>query len=100
LNPKEEAKMKTHTLKHLSLAIGMALAGTASAGTIDFTGSNIYIKFLDGDRLTEANNSIDTNSGGDQGQSVERAPAAPEGAEPDSDRDQNTSLPFGQQPQG
>lgn len=60
--------MNTHNIKHLSLAIGLALAGTASAGSIDFTGSNIYIKFLDGDRLTEANGSIDTNSGGDQGQ--------------------------------
>ena len=34
----------------LNLALGLALAGSAQAGMVDWTGSNIYMKFLDGDR--------------------------------------------------
>lgn len=60
--------MKNFSLKSISLAAGMAIAGTTGAVEIDWTGTNIYIKFLDGDQLAEATGSIDTASGADQGQ--------------------------------
>lgn len=63
--------MKRYTLKPLCLAIGLALAGSASAATIDFSGSNIYMKFLDGNMRGAPSGSIDTASGGDQGQFTE-----------------------------
>lgn len=63
--------MKNHTVKPLCLAIGLALAGSASAASIDFSGSNFYMKFLDGNQRTAPTNSIDTASGGDQGQFTE-----------------------------
>jgi hypothetical protein len=42
--------MKKHTLKPLAAAIGLALAAPAFAVDIDFGGSNLYMKFLDGDQ--------------------------------------------------
>lgn len=42
--------MKNTTLNKVSFAVGLALASSAGAGTLDFTGSNIYMKYLDGDR--------------------------------------------------
>jgi hypothetical protein len=63
--------MKTHHLKPLSLALGLALAGPASAVELDFSGSNIYMKFLDGNHRLESGGSIDTASGSDQGQFTE-----------------------------
>jgi hypothetical protein len=60
--------MKTHYLKALSLAAGLALAGPAQAVELDFSGSNIYMKFLDGDHRLQSTGSIDTASGSDQGQ--------------------------------
>lgn len=63
--------MKNHTVKPLCLAIGLALAGSASAATVDFSGSNFYMKFLDGNQRGAPTGSIDTASGGDQGQFTE-----------------------------
>jgi hypothetical protein len=65
--------MLKHKLTPLCIAIGMALAGSASAATVDFSGSNFYMKFLDGNmRKADANKpSIDTASGTDQGQFTE-----------------------------
>jgi hypothetical protein len=53
------------------MAIGLALAGSASAATVDFSGSNIYMKFLDGNQHAASTSSIDTNSGSDVGQFTE-----------------------------
>lgn len=63
--------MKKYTVKPLCLAIGLALAGNVSAATVDFSGSNFYMKFLDGNMRGAPNGSIDTASGGDQGQFTE-----------------------------
>jgi len=65
--------MKKFTLKPLCLAIGFALAGNAAAASIDLSGTNFYMKFLDGNqRKANANAaSIDTASGTDQGQFTE-----------------------------
>ncbi len=63
--------MSKHKLTPLCLAIGMALAGTASATTIDFSGSNYYMKFLDGNMRKASTGSIDTSTGNDQGQFTE-----------------------------
>ncbi len=63
--------MKNITVKPLCLAIGLALAGSASAVTLDFSGSNFYMKFLDGNQRGAPTGSIDTNSGADQGQFTE-----------------------------
>jgi hypothetical protein len=60
--------MKRPTLNPLALAIGLALVGPASAVTLDFGGSNIYMKFLDGDRRVVSPSSGDTASGTDNGQ--------------------------------
>jgi len=60
--------MKTYQLKLLGLAVGLALAGSAHAAELDFNGSNIYMKFLNGDHRLESGGSIDTASGSDQGQ--------------------------------
>jgi hypothetical protein len=63
--------------KPLALAVGLALAAPAMAVDWSMKESNIYMKFLAGDRLGEANspkeggaggNSGDTASGADQGQ--------------------------------
>ena len=50
--------MKKYTLKPLCLAIGMALAGSASAATWDFSGSNFYMKFLDGNMAQASNQPV------------------------------------------
>ena len=63
--------MRNCTIKPLCMAIGLALAGSASAATVDFSGSNFYMKFLDGNQRGAPNGSIDTASGGDQGQFTE-----------------------------
>ena len=63
--------MKRFTLKPLALAVGLALVGPASAVTLDFGGSNIYMKFLDGDRRVVSKDSGDTASGADNGQWTE-----------------------------
>ena len=61
--------MKTHHLiQALCLAAGLALAGPAFAVQLDFSGSNIYMKFLDGSHRLVSGGSIDTASGSDQGQ--------------------------------
>jgi hypothetical protein len=60
--------MKTNQLKPLCLAVGLALAGPALAVELDFSGSNIYMKFLDGNHRLVSGGSIDTASGADQGQ--------------------------------
>jgi len=63
--------MKSLTVKPLCLAIGLALASSASAVTFDFSGTNFYMKFLDGNQRGAPTGSIDTASGGDQGQFTE-----------------------------
>ena len=63
--------MKQFTLKPLCIALGLAFAGSASAASLDLSGSNIYMKFLDGNQRGMPTNSIDTNSGADQGQFTE-----------------------------
>ena len=63
--------MNSLKAKPLCLAIGMALAGQASALTMDFSGTNFYMKFLDGSQVGQPTASIDTQSGGDQGQFTE-----------------------------
>jgi hypothetical protein len=52
----------------LCLAGGLALASPALAVELDFSGSNIYMKFLDGSHRLVSGGSIDTASGADQGQ--------------------------------
>jgi hypothetical protein len=64
-------EMIKHTLKPLCLAIGLSLAGSASAATLDLSETNFYMKFLDGSLGGTPTNSIDTASGGDQGQFTE-----------------------------
>lgn len=64
--------MKKYTLKPLCLALGIAfIAPAALAVTLDFSGSNIYMKFLDGDRHVVSKDSGDTASGSDNGQWTE-----------------------------
>lgn len=63
--------MNKRTVKPLCMAIGLALAGSASATTVDFSESNLYMKFLDGNQHAASNQSIDTASGSDQGQFTE-----------------------------
>jgi hypothetical protein len=61
--------MKTrHLIQALCLAVGLALAGPAFAVELDFSGSNIYMKFLDGSHRLVSGGSIDTASTSDQGQ--------------------------------
>lgn len=56
---------------HIGIVAGLALAGSASAATIDFSGTNFYMKMLDGNMRQASTSSIDTNSGNDQGQFTE-----------------------------
>jgi hypothetical protein len=63
--------MTRHTLKPLVVAVGLALTAPAFAVNLDFTGSNIYMKFLDGNQRTTSPASGDTASGADQGQWTE-----------------------------
>ena len=60
--------MKIHYLKLLCLAVVLALPSPALAVELDFSGSNIYMKFLDGSHRLVSGGSIDTASGSDQGQ--------------------------------
>lgn len=60
-----------HSLKPLVAAIGLALAAPAFAVTIDFSGSNIYMKFLDGNQHRVSTDSGDTATGSDNGQWTE-----------------------------
>lgn len=70
--------MKNPTLKPIALAVGLMLAAPAFGAGIDFSGSNIYMKFLDGDQRVASQGgpntpggSADTASGTDQGQWTE-----------------------------
>ena len=70
--------MNNFTLKPVALAVGLMLAAPAFAAGIDFSGSNIYMKFLDGDQRTvsqggpnTSGGSGDTASGTDNGQWTE-----------------------------
>jgi hypothetical protein len=58
-------------IKPLCLFVGLALAQSAAAVTLDLSGSNFYMKFLDGSQRGAPSGSIDTASGGDQGQFTE-----------------------------
>ncbi len=58
-------------VKPLAIAVGLALAAPALAVDFSLKESNIYMKFLDGDRRAVAGGSIDTASGADQGQFTE-----------------------------
>lgn len=61
--------MLKHAMKPLCLAVGLAFAGSAAAVEFDFSGSQLYMKFLDGSRrIEQVTGSIDTASGNDQGQ--------------------------------
>ena len=63
--------MKNNYIKLSCIAIGLALAGPASATTWDFSGTNFYMKFLDGNQRKASTSSIDTASGSDLGQFTE-----------------------------
>ena len=69
--------MKRLSLKPVCAAIGLALAAPAFAAGLDFSGSNIYMKFLDGNRR-----SVDTNapdgSGDRRTRCADRRPRADE----------------------
>lgn len=62
--------MKT-SMKPLCLLVGLALSQSAAAVELDLSGSNFYMKFLDGSQRGAPSGSIDTASGGDQGQFTE-----------------------------
>ena len=63
--------MKSDNMRLLCIAIGFVIAGPASATTWDFSGTNFYMKFLDGNQRKASTSSIDTASGSDQGQFTE-----------------------------
>jgi len=63
--------MRRNALRPLALAALLALAGPALAQKIDFGGSNIYMKFLDGDQRKVSVASGDTTAGTDNGQWTE-----------------------------
>jgi hypothetical protein len=63
--------MKKHILRPLAAAAGLACALSAHAVDIDFSGSNIYMKFLDGNQRRVSTSSGDTASGADNGQWTE-----------------------------
>ncbi len=63
--------MKKHTLTPLAAALGLLLAAPTFAAGLDFSGSNIYMKFLDGDQRRISLDSGDTASGADSGQWTE-----------------------------
>jgi hypothetical protein len=65
------SNMKNNKLVPLYLVMGFTLAGPALAADIDFSGSDIYMKFLDGNHKLVSGGSIDTASGADQGQFTE-----------------------------
>jgi hypothetical protein len=63
--------MKAQHIKPICIAVSLAFSGAAAATTVDFSGSNFYMKFLDGNMRGAPSGSIDTASGGDQGQFTE-----------------------------
>jgi hypothetical protein len=63
--------MTKPALTLLALAAGLAIGTPALAQKIDFSGSNIYMKFLDGDQRRSSDSSGDTSTGADQGQWTE-----------------------------
>jgi len=63
--------MKNINIKSLCMATGLILAGSASAATLDLSGSNIYMKFLSGNQNAASTASMDTASGSDLGQFTE-----------------------------
>jgi hypothetical protein len=63
--------MKKLTLTPLAAALGLMLAAPAFAAGIDFSGSNIYTKFLDGNQRRSSTDSGDTQHSADQGQWTE-----------------------------
>jgi hypothetical protein len=63
--------MKKPSLKPVAAAVCLVLAGPVLAVDIDFSGSNIYMKFLDGDQRIASDSSADTATGSDQGQWTE-----------------------------
>jgi len=64
--------MRHHAFKPVVAAAMLALAaGGAAAQKLDFSGSNIYMKFLDGDQRRASDSSADTATGSDQGQWTE-----------------------------
>ncbi|MBI5717234.1 MAG: hypothetical protein HZC37_06055 [Burkholderiales bacterium] len=64
--------MKNQRLNPVLVAAVLALASSgALAQKLDFSGSNIYMKFLDGDQRRISDASGDTASGADQGQWTE-----------------------------
>ncbi len=63
--------MKKLTLTPLAAALGLLLAAPSFAAGLDFSGSNIYMKFLDGDQRRISLASGDTASGADSGQWTE-----------------------------
>ena len=65
--------MKKLTLTPLAAALGLMLATPAFAVGLDFSGSNIYMKFLDGNQRRISLASGDTASGADSGQWTEFA---------------------------
>lgn len=60
--------MKKLTLTPLAAALGLMLATPAFAVGLDFSGSNIYMKFLDGNQRRANTDSGDTAHSADQGQ--------------------------------
>lgn len=63
--------MKKPSFKPVALAVALAVCVPAMAQKIDFSGSNIYMKFLDGDQRRVSLDSGDTASGADNGQWTE-----------------------------
>lgn len=63
--------MRKHILQPVAAAALVAMAMPAAAVNIDFGGSNIYMKFLDGDQRRVSLDSGDTASGADNGQWTE-----------------------------
>ncbi|MBK9361624.1 MAG: hypothetical protein IPM99_11050 [Rubrivivax sp.] len=63
--------MNKPILRPVAAAIGLVLAAPAFAVGLDFSGSNIYMKFLDGDQRRISLDSGDTASGADNGQWTE-----------------------------
>jgi hypothetical protein len=63
--------MQRFTLTPLAAALGLLVAGPALAAGLDFGGSNIYMKFLDGNQRRVSVDSGDTAHSTDQGQWAE-----------------------------
>ena len=63
--------MKFPKLSPVAAALALSMSAPAFAAGIDFSGSNIYMKFLDGDQRRVSLDSGDTASGTDNGQWTE-----------------------------